>query len=53
MYMNEWTNEYIRRINVKMNILFFAKNTNSKLKKIKQDYYYKEQHHEKPEQLHI
>ena len=35
-----------------MNI-FFAKNTNSKLKTIKQDYHYNEQYREKPKQLSI
>ena len=30
MYTNEWTNEYIRRINVKMNSSFFCKEHNFK-----------------------
>ena len=35
-----------------MNILFFVKNTISKVKTIKQDYHYNERHHEKSKQLY-
>ena len=43
----------MRRINVKTNILFFVKNTISKVKATNQGYHYNERHHEKPKQFYI
>ena len=45
--------EYMHQMNIKMNTLFFVKNTISKVKTTNQDYHYNEQHHEKPNQLYI
>ena len=39
-------------MNIKMNILFFVKDTVLKVKTIKQDYRYNERHHKKPKQLY-
>ena len=43
--------KYVRRMNIKKNILFCVKNTISKVKSIKQGYHYNKWHHEKPKQL--
>ena len=40
--------KYVRRMNIKTNILFCVKNTILKVKTIKQGYHYNKWHHEKP-----
>ena len=40
-------------MNIKTNILFFVKNTISRVKRTNQGYHYNKQHHEKAKQLHI